>query len=53
MGRDIPPPRREDTYLLWRSAVRVSTDADSERETAAVLNAAESRLHHGTGLEVR
>jgi hypothetical protein len=25
--------RREDTYLLWRSAVRVSTDADSESET--------------------
>src|SRR5918993_3380010 len=25
--------RREDTYLLWRSAVRVSTEADSESET--------------------
>jgi hypothetical protein len=25
--------RREDTYLLWRSAVRVSTEADSERKT--------------------
>jgi hypothetical protein len=25
--------RREDTYLLWRSAVRVSTDADSESKT--------------------
>jgi hypothetical protein len=25
--------RREDTYLLWRSAVRVSTDADSKSKT--------------------
>jgi hypothetical protein len=25
--------RRKDTYLLWRSAVRVSTDADSENVT--------------------
>jgi hypothetical protein len=25
--------RREDTYLLWRSAVRVSTEADSESKT--------------------
>jgi hypothetical protein len=25
--------RREDTYLLWRSAVLVSTDADNESET--------------------
>jgi hypothetical protein len=25
--------RREDTYLLWRSAMRVSTDADSESKT--------------------
>jgi hypothetical protein len=25
--------RREDTYLLWRSAVRISTNADSESET--------------------
>ncbi len=25
--------RREDTYLLWRSAVRVSTDPDSESKT--------------------
>jgi hypothetical protein len=25
--------RREDTYLLWRSTVRVSTNADSESET--------------------
>jgi len=26
--------RQENSYLLWRSTVRVSTDADSERETA-------------------
>jgi hypothetical protein len=25
--------RREDTYLLWRSAVRVSADADSDSKT--------------------
>jgi hypothetical protein len=25
--------RREDTYLLWRSTVRVSADADSESKT--------------------
>jgi hypothetical protein len=29
--------RREDTYLLWRSAVRVSTDADSESKTVHKL----------------
>ena len=27
--------RREDAYLLWRSTVRVSTDADSESGTCA------------------
>ena len=43
-GCQVPPAllpesqtRREDTYLLWRSAVRVSTDADSESKTVHKL----------------
>jgi hypothetical protein len=36
--------RRENTYLLWRSTVRVSTDVDSESNTAR-KPAARSRRH--------
>ena len=39
--------RRENAYLLWRSTVRVSTDVDSESNTAR-KRAARSRRHDDT-----